>query len=696
MVTRACISINNRCNLNCTYCHFHEKKDYIQEDNMDVITILDIITSHIEDNDIDLFKLGFVGNGEPMLDYEKLKQYIAHIGDYLKSGRIAAYTITNGLLVDCEKLEFFKEYNVNVGFSVDGISAIHDKYRCGTHERVMANIALYKEVNGKYPSMNCTVGKEIIDNPEATIGFFEQFGNRITFSRMIGKQGISLLDFNAFLNKAMERLNVRIKYTEYINALNDEVIVSDGHYSFMETVAFTEADGDLYDIFIYLYCSPENLKERYALSEKNAKFAGESIESLRQWQEFEINNLREECHRRNKDFYVVSDNEEEQNNFFDFLSLLREGFSSYDLATDICNQIMEQFNKQDILYMVDGDKTIIIQDSYRFCCNGKTKIFDGDFYTGYQSFLFEKELQTASIDKSKIAEITINNEVYDIVASNNYVVLSSGIKDLWSDIANAKNLGTIFASPYISADVKYYVVKQLREHGYTIFAYGDSKIDLYMLREADKGFLYIGKRISRSLKNESLSGLVPIYDHSLVILADEDEEVQADIAICKSNSGISGSRLAAAHVRLGEKIGRHIATVFPEKNTSILVLERGGRFFGDGVYMGAGGIFYSMNPKQDDAPVINTERVVIVDSVINTGKSIMRIIDELKNHNPGIDVIIAANVIQNEAVELFKDYLVFATRLSKNSFVGVNQSKQTGKTGPDTADRLFNLIKKRY
>ena len=190
--------------------------------------------------------------------------------------------------------------------------------------------------------------------------------------------------------------------------------------------------------------------------------------------------------------------------------------------------------------------------------------------------------------------------------------------------------------------------------------------------------------------------LVPIYDHSLVILADEDEEVQADIAICKSNSGISGSRLAAAHVRLGEKIGRHIAAVFPEKNTSILVLERGGRFFGDGVYMGAGGIFYSMNPKQDDAPVINTERVVIVDSVINTGKSIMRIIDELKNHNPGIDVIIAANVIQNEAVELFKDYLVFATRLSKNSFVGVNQSKQTGKTGPDTADRLFNLIKKRY
>ena len=78
-----------------------------------------------------------------------------------------------------------------------------------TLQRSAENIALYKEVNGKYPSMNCTVGKEIIDNPEATIEFFEQYGNRITFSRMIGKQGISLPDFNAFLNKAMERLNVR-------------------------------------------------------------------------------------------------------------------------------------------------------------------------------------------------------------------------------------------------------------------------------------------------------------------------------------------------------------------------------------------------------------------------------------------------------------------------------------------------------
>ena len=66
MIDRACISINNRCNLNCTYCHFHttEKAEYLAEAEMNVYTILDNIRQHIDKYDIEVFKLGFVGNGE--------------------------------------------------------------------------------------------------------------------------------------------------------------------------------------------------------------------------------------------------------------------------------------------------------------------------------------------------------------------------------------------------------------------------------------------------------------------------------------------------------------------------------------------------------------------------------------------------------------------------------------------------------
>lgn len=211
MIDRACISINNRCNLNCAYCHFHlpEKAQFLAEGDMNVYAILDNIARHIDKHGIKIFKLGFVGNGEPLLDYDKLRRYIEYIGNYLADGRIAAYTITNGTLITEEMLSFFKKHNVNVGFSIDGIPEIHNKYRCNTHTVVMNAINMYKTVNGRYPSMNCTISRDVFERTEETIDFFEPFGSRITFSRMIGRNGISLDEFRDFLDTAKHKLHIR-------------------------------------------------------------------------------------------------------------------------------------------------------------------------------------------------------------------------------------------------------------------------------------------------------------------------------------------------------------------------------------------------------------------------------------------------------------------------------------------------------
>ena len=209
MITRVCISINNRCNLNCKYCHFHEKKDSIVESEMDVFRILDNIRQHIERNAIRSFKMGFVGNGEPLLEFDKLRKYIDHIADLLESGVVSAYTITNGISLSRSMLEYLSANKVNVGFSIDGLKTVHDKWRCNSYDKVMQSIELYREVVGTYPSMNCTVGRDVLDNADETIKFFETFGSRITFSRMIGQYGISLSEFNTFLNKAAKTLNVR-------------------------------------------------------------------------------------------------------------------------------------------------------------------------------------------------------------------------------------------------------------------------------------------------------------------------------------------------------------------------------------------------------------------------------------------------------------------------------------------------------
>ena len=134
---------------------------------------------------------------------------------------------------------------------------------------------------------------------------------------------------------------------------------------------------------------------------------------------------------------------------------------------------------------------------------------------------------------------------------------------------------------------------------------------------------------------------------------------------------------------------RHI---LPHKNIPLLVLDRGGRFFGDGLYIGFGGILHPFNPKKEPLPNINSNLIIIVDSVINTGNTLERLIKELKKRNPCVSICLATNVIQRAALARFKELPLFAIRVSDNKYIGKKQSFQDGDSGPDTADRLFNLI----
>lgn len=113
MINRICISINNRCNLGCKYCHFHEK-GILDDADMDVFKILDNVKAYAKGN----FKIGFVGNGEGLLDWPKLKSYITYLENY---PNISIYTITNGTVpLSDEDWRFLDNHNVNVGFSIDG------------------------------------------------------------------------------------------------------------------------------------------------------------------------------------------------------------------------------------------------------------------------------------------------------------------------------------------------------------------------------------------------------------------------------------------------------------------------------------------------------------------------------------------------------------------------------------------------
>lgn len=202
MVNRICISINNRCNLSCKYCHFHEK-GIIEDAPMDIFQILDNVKAYATGP----FKIGFVGNGEPFLDWEKLRAYIQYIED---CPYISAYTITNGTIhLPTSELHFLEDHKVNVGFSIDGPKELHNLYRPNSFDLAMRGANIYKEIIGHYPTFNATIGKEALANSDSVINFFNRFGTKITFSRMIGKYGISLQEYRSFLEIAEKSLPVR-------------------------------------------------------------------------------------------------------------------------------------------------------------------------------------------------------------------------------------------------------------------------------------------------------------------------------------------------------------------------------------------------------------------------------------------------------------------------------------------------------
>ena len=507
-----------------------------------------------------------------------------------------------------------------------------------------------------------------------------------TLNKMSGGKFSSLVE--------SEKVRLREEYAKYIGSLQDNMVISDGHYSFMNNVVFTEKDASVYDVFIYLYCRPELICERYSCSQKNKKYAGLSLQRITDWQDKEIEELRSVCHCLKKDFYVVKSEEITPHVFADFLNSIKNGFSSYDIAERIAQKIKAVFPQPCRLYLCDGDKTLIEQDSFELCSGGyKTHVFDGSFYTGFQSWLFSCEICNIGLNHEKLKELTINRAIYKRIEGKNFVVLSSGLTELWRMIGERFKIDHIFADTMISADTKYYVARLLRESGYSVTAFGDSKNDLYMLRTADIGYLYLGHRMSVSLRKADVSGIRLIYDKAPVIINESDTKaVSADIKICRSDSGINGARLAAAHFRCGQITGEYISRLIPEKNTAVVVLERGGRFFGDGLYCAFGGALYTVRGSCGEIPFFKCDKVIIADSVINTGASVLKMISVLEERNPHIRIIIAANVIQKAAIELLKNYKIFAVRISNNSFVGRNQSFQSGGFGPDTADRLFNIL----
>ena len=237
--------------------------------------------------------------------------------------------------------------------------------------------------------------------------------------------------------------------------LKKDDFIMDGHYSFGDNVVFTKEDGKLYDAFLYLYIEPRVLKSRMEKSSKNIKCLKFDIEK---WQNTEIEKLREYCHEHDKDFYVIDNQDlgyfDDIDTVLKFIYAVSDGFSCVNFAKEAANDILSMSDFTDIT-LTDGDRTLIKEDSSSLA-RYKTNIFDGNFYTGFQSFVHNENMMkyTNASKKLPISEITYNDFV--LKHMDNGFILTSGQPDIWKNISE-KIKRPVFFGNQMSADTKFFI-----------------------------------------------------------------------------------------------------------------------------------------------------------------------------------------------------------------------------------------------
>ncbi len=121
------IILSQMCNLACSYCFAQESRSKDALKKIQIKAAIDYIMAQKSKQK----HISFIGGGEPTLTWEKLKWSIRYIRSYqFDQNNINIGITTNGTLLDDDKIEFFRENNVNIGLSFEILPDVQSSQRC--------------------------------------------------------------------------------------------------------------------------------------------------------------------------------------------------------------------------------------------------------------------------------------------------------------------------------------------------------------------------------------------------------------------------------------------------------------------------------------------------------------------------------------------------------------------------------------
>lgn len=186
--------LSEQCNLACKYCFLgnndQKKRANFLLENMSAETsdrAIDFFIRQIEETHFDYEHnkpiLIFYG-GEPLVNYSVLEHVAVRINELRKTKKcikdIEMSVITNGLLLNEERIRRLSELRVGIAISIDGFTEAANRLRVDTFGKpvfpqILRILDLCKTINAEV-SLSVTLSEETIKNPADILALIDTYG----------------------------------------------------------------------------------------------------------------------------------------------------------------------------------------------------------------------------------------------------------------------------------------------------------------------------------------------------------------------------------------------------------------------------------------------------------------------------------------------------------------------------------------
>ena len=560
----------------------------------------------------------------------------------------------------------------------------------------------------------------------------------------------------------------------------------------------TQNDMEIFTHILYLNIPAELIAQR-RLEDTERSRPSISTFHLSQWQQEEKTQLRHLCRHHRILFSLVSSGPTLLNKVSRLLHDFQYHNEKYNLSQAVSkldDAVVASKGQLETVWVMDADRTLAAEDTgalfwervsdsrpleyERDTLNALFSSPLGHSYTAFRQavLLYEETADDQEFDalcQNVASAVMMHPEfvsLLQLVAEQKHVgavVVTSGLRRIWEKVLEREGLsekvkviggGRIADSFVVSAAVKGALVARLREaHHMYVWAFGDSPLDLDMLRKADGAIIVVGEEQTRSKTMDAAlmnaidyDGLrarqavipsnasprldvtkLPIikltdpecvksllhnrYTHDgLQVLCATDRKAAKLLATPMRDAAVAGPGLREAHRRVGwylaieflaDVIGLEHSPIghvlghqtrgyqlFHEPQTTVVALMRGGEPMALGVNDAFPLAMFVHASDADDIKLHHLQgqlTIILVDSVVNTGKTIVEFVQHVRKFHATIRIVIVAGVVQaqcvsrgglNQALAHHTNLHLIALRLSDTKFTG------SGTT--DTGNRLFN------